>query len=190
MANPSEMRTSRGASALPAKRWSLAFTIASMLIATIAMRSRKSRSLPAGACVAPMKGSRCRAVERAIATRVCTGCAAGGTRTLTPLRAERFKRPLSSVPALRHFVLSLTPMRISYPWLLTITLGFTQTVSWGVLYSAFSVIVGPMQAELGWSRGEITGAFSVALVVLAAAGVAVGQWLDRRGPRLLMTAGS
>ena len=80
--------------------------------------------------------------------------------------------------------------RISYPWLLTITLGFTETVSWGVLYYAFSVFVGPMQDELGWSRGQITGAFSVALVVLAAVGVGVGQWLDRRGPRLLMTAGS
>jgi len=63
-------------------------------------------------------------------------------------------------------------------------------VSWGVLYYAFSVFVGPMQDELGWSRAEITGAFSLALVVLAVAGVGVGQWLDQRGPRLLMTAGS
>jgi MFS family permease len=80
--------------------------------------------------------------------------------------------------------------RISYPWLLTITLGFTETVSWGVLYYAFSVFVQPMQTELGWSRAEITGAFSLAILVLGLSGVAVGQWLDRRGPRLLMTAGS
>ena len=80
--------------------------------------------------------------------------------------------------------------RISYPWVLVVTLGFTETVSWGVLYYAFGVFVGPMQTELGWSRAEITGAFSVAIVVLGLCGVAVGQWLDRRGPRLLMTAGS
>ena len=80
--------------------------------------------------------------------------------------------------------------RLSYPWLLVITLGFTETVSWGVLYYAFSVFVEPMQAELGWSRAQLTGAFSLALIVLAVAGVAGGQWLDRRGPRLLMTAGS
>ena len=80
--------------------------------------------------------------------------------------------------------------RISYPWLLVITLGLTETVSWGVLYYAFSVFVGPMEAELGWDRAQLGGAFSVALVVLGIAGVAVGQWLDRRGPRLLMTAGS
>lgn len=80
--------------------------------------------------------------------------------------------------------------RLSYPWLLAITLGFTETVSWGVLFYAFSVLVGPMQAELGWTRAELTGAFSLALIVLALAGVGVGHWLDRRGPRLLMTAGS
>jgi MFS family permease len=80
--------------------------------------------------------------------------------------------------------------RISYPWVLALTLGFTETVSWGVLFYAFSVLVEPMEAELGWTRAELTGAFSIALIVLAVAGVGVGHWLDRRGPRLLMTAGS
>jgi predicted MFS family arabinose efflux permease len=47
-----------------------------------------------------------------------------------------------------------------------------------------------MQTELGWSRAQITGAFSLALVVNGLTGVAAGHWLDRRGPRLLMTAGS
>jgi MFS family permease len=81
-------------------------------------------------------------------------------------------------------------VRLTYPWLLVLTLGFTETVSWGVLYYAFGVFVEPMEAELGWSRGQMTGAFSLALIVLAFAGVAAGQWLDRRGPRLLMTTGS
>ena len=88
--------------------------------------------------------------------------------------------------ALRPFIIR----GISYRWLLVLTLGFTETVSWGVLYYAFSVFVEPMQAELGWSRAQITGAFSLAIVVLGLAGVPVGHWLDRRGPRLLMTAGS
>jgi predicted MFS family arabinose efflux permease len=80
--------------------------------------------------------------------------------------------------------------RLGYPWVLAITLGFTETVSWGATYYAFGVFVEPMQAELGWTRAQTTGAFSIALVVLGIAGVGVGQWLDRRGPRLLMTAGS
>ena len=77
-----------------------------------------------------------------------------------------------------------------YGWVLAVVLGACETVSWGVLYYAFSVFVGPMQDELGWSRAELTGAFSLALLVLGIAGVPVGQWLDRRGPRALMTAGS
>ena len=44
--------------------------------------------------------------------------------------------------------------------------------------------------ELGWSRTEITGAFSVAVLVSALAGLAVGPMLDRRSPRLLMTGGA
>ena len=79
---------------------------------------------------------------------------------------------------------------MSYPWRLVLTLGFTETISWGILYYAFSVLIEPMQAELGWSRAELTGAFSVAIVVLGLVGVPVGHWLDERGPRLLMTAGS
>jgi len=47
-----------------------------------------------------------------------------------------------------------------------------------------------MQRELGFSTAELTGAFSLALLVSAAAGIAVGRFLDRHGPRGLMTVGS
>ena len=77
-----------------------------------------------------------------------------------------------------------------YGWLMVVVLGVTETTSWGIVYYAYSVLVVPMQTELGWSRAEITGAFSLALLVLGVVGVVTGQWLDRRGPRLLMTAGS
>jgi MFS family permease len=77
-----------------------------------------------------------------------------------------------------------------YGWILAITLGATETVSWGVLYYAFSVLIAPTTAELGWSRAEISGALSVMLVVSGLAGLGVGRWLDEHGPRLLMTAGA
>jgi MFS family permease len=80
--------------------------------------------------------------------------------------------------------------KVYYGWWLVLTLGVTETTSWGVLYYAFSVFITPMEAELGWSRTAISGAFSVALLVSGAAAVPVGRWLDRRGGRLLMTAGS
>ena len=69
-------------------------------------------------------------------------------------------------------------------------LSVTETVSWGILYYAFAVFLVPMQDDLGFSAAELTGAFSVGILVSAVAGIAVGRYLDRHGPRALMTAGS
>jgi MFS family permease len=80
--------------------------------------------------------------------------------------------------------------RIYYGWVLVVTLALTETTSWGVLYYAFTVFLRPMQEELSWSRGVMTGAFSLALLLSGLAAVPVGRWLDRHGPRLLMTVGS
>ena len=91
----------------------------------------------------------------------------------------------------------ITPMstiwpwrRVYYGWVLVLTLALTETTSWGVLYYAFTVFLAPMQQELGWSRGAMTGAFSLALLLSGVTAVPAGRWLDRHGPRLLMTVGS
>jgi MFS family permease len=69
-------------------------------------------------------------------------------------------------------------------------LAVAETVSWGALYYAFAVLLDPMRRELGASTVELTGAFSVALLASAAAGPAVGRYLDRGRPRALMTGGA
>jgi len=66
----------------------------------------------------------------------------------------------------------------------------TETVTWGIVYYGFPVFLQPMEEALGGSRVAITGAFSVGLGVSALAAVPVGRWLDRHGPRGLMTLGS
>lgn len=66
----------------------------------------------------------------------------------------------------------------------------TQVVSWGVLYYAFPVMLGPITVDTGWSTAMVTGAFSAGLGVAALAGIPVGRLLDRYGPRPVMTAGS
>ena len=75
-------------------------------------------------------------------------------------------------------------------WAIVGALSVTETVSWGILYYAFAVFLVPMQRELGFSTAQLTGAFSVGLLVSGLAGVAVGRYLDHHGPRVLMTAGS
>src|SRR5215208_1710983 len=47
-----------------------------------------------------------------------------------------------------------------------------------------------MQEELGWSRTAVTGAYSLGLLVSALAAPLAGRWLDRHGPRGIMTLGS
>lgn len=87
--------------------------------------------------------------------------------------------------------------RLGYPgrlrsraWAITAALSVTETVSWGILYYAFAVFVVPMREDLAFSTAELTGAFSLGLLVSGAAGVAVGRHLDQHSPRALMTVGS
>jgi MFS family permease len=66
----------------------------------------------------------------------------------------------------------------------------TETVTWGIIYYGFPVFLRPMEQDLGASRVAVTAAFSIGLGTSALASISVGRWLDRRGPRVLMTAGS
>src|SRR5688572_7418674 len=77
-----------------------------------------------------------------------------------------------------------------YGWTIVWTLAVTETISWGILYYAFAVFLVPMQTELGWSTPEITGAYSLALLVTMILSPPLGYWLDRAGPRVPMTLGS
>jgi len=80
--------------------------------------------------------------------------------------------------------------RLYYGWVVVAALCVTEVVSWGILYYGFPVLLRPMEADLGWSRVEITGAFSVGMGVAALAALPVGRWIDHHGARALMTTGS
>lgn len=77
-----------------------------------------------------------------------------------------------------------------YGWILVLVLSVTELTSWGIQYYAITVFLRPMEEDLGWSRSQMTGAFSLALLISGVAAVPMGRWLDRHGPRLLMTLGS
>src|SRR5258706_11570673 len=69
-------------------------------------------------------------------------------------------------------------------------LALTQTVGYGVLYYSFAVLLVPIAGDLHTSTASVTVALTSSIVVAAAAAIPFGHWLDRRGGRLLMTAGS
>lgn len=79
---------------------------------------------------------------------------------------------------------------IYYGWVIAFTLAVTETISWGIVFYAFTVFITPMEHELGWSRTELTGGFSLMTLVMGAMAFPVGTWIDKHGARVLMTVGS
>lgn len=77
-----------------------------------------------------------------------------------------------------------------YGWLVVGALAITEPISWGILFYGFGVMLTPTQQEMGWSQAQLTGAFSLMLLIAGIAAVPVGRWLDRYGARGLMTVGS
>lgn len=66
----------------------------------------------------------------------------------------------------------------------------TQFIGWGTLFIPFSLVLQPMEAELGWSRWELTGALTLGLLASGILGIPVGRWVDRHGGRAPLTYGA
>jgi sugar phosphate permease len=53
-------------------------------------------------------------------------------------------------------------------------------------YVAFGVFFKPLLAEFGWSRATVSGATSLAYLMMGFLGVVAGSLNDRFGPRIVM----
>ena len=69
-------------------------------------------------------------------------------------------------------------------------LSLPQLISWGSLFYTFSLLMGPLEAQLHLSRAESSLAFSLALLAEGAGAYAVGRWIDEGHERRVMTLGS
>jgi MFS family permease len=81
-------------------------------------------------------------------------------------------------------------VRPFYGWLMVSGLGLTELVSWGVLVYAFSVLVVPMRAELGWSMAELNAAYATGVIISGLLAIPVGRVLQAHGARGVMTTGT
>ncbi|MBM4432629.1 MAG: MFS transporter, partial [Chloroflexi bacterium] len=52
-------------------------------------------------------------------------------------------------------------------------------IAGGVGYFAFSLFVRPLEVNLGWSRGEIMGAFTILFLIQGIASPFTGRVVDR-----------
>lgn len=68
-----------------------------------------------------------------------------------------------------------------------LALGTTQTLSWASSYYLPAILAAPMAREFGLSSSWVFGAFSLALILSALLGPAVGRAIDRRGGRGVLT---
>ena len=54
-------------------------------------------------------------------------------------------------------------------------------------YFSYGVLFNPLITEFGWSRASLSGAASMAFLLMGFLGIGVGRLNDRFGPRMLMT---
>ena len=54
-------------------------------------------------------------------------------------------------------------------------------------YFSYGVLFNPLIDAFGWSRASISGAASLAFLLMGFLGIGVGRLNDRFGPRILMT---
>lgn len=77
-----------------------------------------------------------------------------------------------------------------FPWGLVAALSVAQLISWGTIFYAFTLFMDPMSDELGWSKPQLTAAYSLGLAASGVGAVPVGRLIDRGHGTVVMTAGS
>ena len=69
-------------------------------------------------------------------------------------------------------------------------LSWAQLITWGSVFYTFSLLMGPVERELGLSRAEVSLGFSLALLADGLMAYPIGWLIDRGHERRVMTWGS
>ncbi len=79
---------------------------------------------------------------------------------------------------------------IFYGWWIAVASGLIQLISVGIGVYTPPVFLVPLQEHFGWSRAALAAGTSVAALTVGVASPMVGVWIDRFGPRKVMTLGA
>ena len=82
-----------------------------------------------------------------------------------------------------------TKPKIFYGWVITGLVFLNLGMAYGAQYS-FGVLFPAMIEEFKWNRQSLAGAFSLYAFLYSFLGIILGRWVDRFGPRVVLTAGS
>jgi len=69
-------------------------------------------------------------------------------------------------------------------------LAIAQTIVWATLYYSFPALLPEWERDLGWSKTEISGAFTAALLVAAVLAPMAGRLIDHGAARLIHPGGA
>jgi MFS family permease len=75
-----------------------------------------------------------------------------------------------------------------YGWLIVAAAFVTMAIA-VTARTAFSLLLPPLNAEFGWDRGLVAGAFSFGFLVSALLSPTIGRIMDRHGPRAVIGGG-
>jgi MFS family permease len=83
-----------------------------------------------------------------------------------------------------------TKKKIFYGWRIVATCFVVNFFVFGISVNTFTVYVKPLEADLGWSRAQISMAITLAALAMGAAAPLIGKLVDLTGARLAMAAGA
>ena len=69
-------------------------------------------------------------------------------------------------------------------------LALAQTIVWAAVYYSFPALLPEWERDLGWSKTELSGAFTVALLIAALLAPIAGRLIDRGAGRLIHPGGT
>src|SRR5215207_2666689 len=88
----------------------------------------------------------------------------------------------------RSFLQNVTKRKLYYGWVVVGVVFSALLVSAGVR-AAPTVLINPLESELGWGRAAISAAVSIGLLLYGLSGPAAGWLMDRFGPKPLTLFG-
>ena len=91
-------------------------------------------------------------------------------------------RPYWDLTQITHHAPDLGPFAVWLSW--------AQLITWGSVFYTFSLLMGPVERELGLSRADASLGFSLALLADGLMAYPIGRWIDRGDERRVMTWGS
>ena len=80
--------------------------------------------------------------------------------------------------------------RIFYGWWVVATCFVVNFIVFGISVNTFTVYMKPIEADLGWSRAQISLALTFAALAMGAGAPLIGRLIDRSGARATMAAGA